>query len=67
MPLSVIFAIINPCIHLGGAPCTKLKNKTLLYLIIEKLLSVYHQSPKMGRLKVHLGPRVGFGGLMTNN
>jgi hypothetical protein len=26
-----------------------------------------HQSPKRGRLKVHLGPRVGFGGLITNN
>jgi hypothetical protein len=37
MPLSVIFAIINPCIYLGGAPCTNLKNKTLLCLIIEKL------------------------------
>jgi hypothetical protein len=35
MPLSVIFAVINPCISLGGAPCTKLK-KTLLCLIAEK-------------------------------
>jgi hypothetical protein len=26
-----------PCISLGGAPCTKLENKTLLCLIIEKL------------------------------
>jgi hypothetical protein len=26
-----------------------------------------HKSTKMGRLKVHLSPRVGFGGLMTNN
>jgi hypothetical protein len=37
MPLSVIFEIINPCIYLGGALCTNLENKTLLYLIIEKL------------------------------
>jgi hypothetical protein len=36
MPLSVIFAIINPYIYLGGAPCTNLK-KTLLCLIVEKL------------------------------
>jgi hypothetical protein len=26
-----------PCISLGGAPCTKLENKTLLCLIVEKL------------------------------
>jgi hypothetical protein len=38
MPLSVIFAIINPCIYLGGgAPCTILENKTQLCLIVEKL------------------------------
>jgi hypothetical protein len=37
MPLSVTFAIINPCIYLGGAPCTNLENKTLLCFIIEKL------------------------------
>ena len=37
MPLSVIFVIINPCISLGGAPCTNLKNKTLLCIIVEKL------------------------------
>jgi hypothetical protein len=36
-PLSVIFAIINPCIYLGGAPCTNLENRTLLCLIVEKL------------------------------
>jgi hypothetical protein len=36
MPLSVIFTIINPCIYLGGAPCTNLENKTLLCLIAEK-------------------------------
>jgi hypothetical protein len=51
----------------GGAPCTNLENKTLSCLIVEKTLNVCHQSPKRGRLKVHLGPRVGFGGLMTNN
>jgi hypothetical protein len=67
MFLSVIFAIINPCTYLEGAPCTNLENKTLSYLIVKKTLSVCHQSPKRGRLKVHLGPRVGFGGLMTNN
>jgi hypothetical protein len=37
MLLSVIFAIINPCTDLGGAPCTNLENKTLSYLIVEKL------------------------------
>jgi hypothetical protein len=37
IPLSVIFTIINPCIYLGGAPCTNLENKTLLCLIVEKL------------------------------
>jgi hypothetical protein len=37
MPLSVIFAIINPCIYLVGAPCTILENKSLLCLIVEKL------------------------------
>jgi hypothetical protein len=37
MLLSVIYAIINPCISLGGAPCTNLENKTLLCLIVEKL------------------------------
>jgi hypothetical protein len=37
MPLSVIFTIINTYIYLGGAPCTNLENKTLLYLIVEKL------------------------------
>jgi hypothetical protein len=37
MSLSVNVMIVNPCISLGGAPCTNLKNKTLLYLIVEKL------------------------------
>jgi hypothetical protein len=37
MPLSVIFAIINPCIYLGGTPCTNLGNKTQLCLIVEKI------------------------------
>jgi hypothetical protein len=37
MSLSVIFANINSCISLGGAPYINLENKTLLYLIIEKL------------------------------
>jgi hypothetical protein len=55
MPFSVTFTIINPWIYLGGAPCTNLENKTLLCLIIEKNLSVCHQSSKRGRLKVHLG------------
>jgi hypothetical protein len=66
MLLSVIFAIINPCTYLGGPPCTNLENKTLSYLIIEKLKCL-SSITKKGRLKVHLGPRVGFGGLMTNN
>jgi hypothetical protein len=37
MFLSVIFAIINPCTYLRGAPCIILENKTLSYLIIEQL------------------------------
>jgi hypothetical protein len=37
MLLSVNFAIINPWTYLGGAPYTNLENKTLSYLIIEKL------------------------------
>jgi hypothetical protein len=37
MLLSVIFAIINPCIYLEEVPCTNLENKTLSHLIIEKL------------------------------
>jgi hypothetical protein len=37
MPFSVIYVIINSCIHLGGAHYTNLENKTLLCLIIEKL------------------------------
>jgi hypothetical protein len=63
MPLSVIFAIINPCIYLGGAPYINLENKTLLCLIVKKTLSVCLQSSKIGRLKVHLGPRVGLRGV----
>jgi hypothetical protein len=35
MPLSMIFAIINPCIYLGGAHCTNLENKNLSCLIVE--------------------------------
>jgi hypothetical protein len=67
MLLSVISAIINTCISLGGASCTNLENKTLLCLIVEKLLVFVINHQKRGRLKVHLGSRVGFGGLMTNN
>jgi hypothetical protein len=37
MLLSVIFAIINLCTYLGGALYTNLKNKTLSYLIVEKI------------------------------
>jgi hypothetical protein len=37
MLLSVIFVIINLCTYLVGAPCTNLENKTLSYLIVEKL------------------------------
>jgi hypothetical protein len=65
--LSVNCVLFIPCISLGGAPCTKLENKTLLCLIVKKTLSVCHQTPKRGRLKVHLVPLVSFGGLMTNN
>jgi hypothetical protein len=45
MSLSVIFAIINPCIYLGRATCTNLKNKTLLCLTVEKLevFDINHQ------------------------
>jgi hypothetical protein len=35
--LSVNCVLFIPCISLGGAPCTKLENKTLLCLIVEKL------------------------------
>jgi hypothetical protein len=35
--LSVKLVLVNPSIPLGGAPCTNLKNKTLLCLIVEKL------------------------------
>jgi hypothetical protein len=37
MLLSVISAITNPCIFVGGAHCTNLENITLLCLIVEKL------------------------------
>jgi hypothetical protein len=37
MLFSMIFAIINPCTYLEGAPCTILENKTLSYLIVKKL------------------------------
>jgi hypothetical protein len=37
MLLSVIFAIINLCTYLGGGHCINLENKTLSYLIVEKL------------------------------
>jgi hypothetical protein len=67
MPLSVIFAIINPCIYLVGAPCTNLENKTLLCLIVGKLRVFVINHQKRRRLKVHLAPCVGFRGLMTNN
>jgi hypothetical protein len=32
MPLSVIFAIINLCIYLGGAPCTNLEKQNSIML-----------------------------------
>jgi hypothetical protein len=35
--LSVNCVLFIPCISLVGAPCTKLENKTLLCLIVEKL------------------------------
>jgi hypothetical protein len=54
------------CTSLGEAHCTNLENKTLLCLIVENS-KCCQQSPKSGRLKVHLGPCVDFGGLMTNN
>jgi hypothetical protein len=53
--LSVNLVLINSCIPLGGALCINLENKTLLCLIDEKSMC-YHQSPKRGRVKVHLGP-----------
>jgi hypothetical protein len=67
MSLSVIFVIINPCIYLVGAPCTNLENKILLCLIVKKNSKCLSSIAKRGGLKVHLGPRVGFRGLMTNN
>jgi hypothetical protein len=65
MLLSVKFVLINPCISLRGAPYTNLE-KTLSRLIVQNY-KCCHQPPKKGRLKVHLSPHVGFGGLMTNN
>jgi hypothetical protein len=50
MLLSVKFVHIDPCIPLGGAPCTNLENKTLLCLSIEKTLSVVTIT-KMGEIE----------------
>jgi hypothetical protein len=53
------------CTHLGGANHILLQN--LKFYLLLKILIGCHQSPKMGRLKVHLGPSVGFGWVMTSN
>jgi hypothetical protein len=37
MLVSVNLVIINSCIPLGGAPYINLENKTLSYLIVERL------------------------------
>jgi hypothetical protein len=58
IPLSVIFTIINPCIYLGGAPCTNLKNKTLLCLIAEKLC--LSSITKKGEMESASRPPCGF-------
>jgi hypothetical protein len=59
MPLSVIFAIINPCIYLGGAPYTNLEKKTLLCLLLKNskcLLSII----KKGEIESASRPPCGF-------
>jgi hypothetical protein len=48
MLLSVDLRLFNPCTFLGGAHCTNLENKTLLCLIVEKLLSVVINHQKGG-------------------
>jgi hypothetical protein len=60
MPLSVIFVIINPCIYLGGAPCINLENKTLLYLIVEKLYKCLSSITKKGEIESASRPLCGF-------
>jgi hypothetical protein len=58
---------VFPPILLGTPRFAKFGKQNCIILNCWKTLSVYHQSPKGGRLKVHLAPRLGFGGLMTNN
>jgi hypothetical protein len=56
---SVKFVLINPCIPLGGAPCTNLKNKTLLCLFVEKL-EVLSSITKKGEIESASMPPCGF-------
>jgi hypothetical protein len=60
MPLSVIFAIINPCIYLGGAPYTNLENKTLLCLIVKKNSKCLSSITKNGEIENASRPPCGF-------
>jgi hypothetical protein len=48
MLLSVNVVIFNPCVPLGGDPCTNLEHKTLLILIVEKTLSAVINQQKGG-------------------
>jgi hypothetical protein len=50
-----------------GSSLYKIWKTKLYYAYLLKNSKCYHQSPKRGILKVHLDPRVDFGGLMTNN
>jgi hypothetical protein len=59
MLLSVNLVLVNPCIPLGGAPCTNLENKTLLCLIVKKTLSVVINHKK-GEIKSASRPPCGF-------
>jgi hypothetical protein len=62
-----IMCLFNPCISLGGRLLYKIWKTKLYYAYLLMNSKCCHQSPKRGRLEVHLGPLVGFRGLMTNN
>jgi hypothetical protein len=58
MHFSVKLVVINPCIPLGGATCINLENKTLLCLIVEKL--VLSSINKKGEIESASRPLCGF-------
>jgi hypothetical protein len=57
--LSVNCVLYIPCISLGGAPCIKLENKTLLCLIVEKL-HVFVINHQKGEIESASRPPSGF-------